>query len=102
MPHDQQNPSNWYTFATRPERVSWMRLRRHLAAMPGASLVDVCCDYMCEAAIVFVYAGRRFAVELKEDRFEFSVAGSNCPEEAKDAVMRHADEMLACPTPAPG
>jgi hypothetical protein len=70
--------------------------------MPGAALVDVCCDYMTEAAIVFVYAGQRFAVELAQGGYEFSVADPRCPQEVTDAVLRYAEEMLACPAPSHG
>lgn len=79
-----------------------MRLRRHLSAMPGATLVDVCCEYMTEVAIVLVYGEQRFAIELLDDQFEFSVADAQCPQDLKDAVLRYADEMLACPSPSDG
>ena len=85
----------WRTFAARPERVSWVRLRRHLDAMPGAGLVDLACDRMTEAALVFTYRGHRFGVDLRDGAFRFGVEDPACPDDVLRDVLSHADAMLA-------
>jgi hypothetical protein len=87
--------AGWRLFATRPERVSWVRLRRHLDAMPGAALVDLACDRMNEAALVFTYRGHRFGVDLRDAAFRFSVEDPACPDEVLREVLSYADGMLA-------
>ena len=59
----------WQRFAVRPENVSWMRLRRHLNAIPGAEVVDLACDRMNETAVIFTYRGHRFPVDLQDGGF---------------------------------
>jgi hypothetical protein len=85
----------WRLFATRPERVSWVRLRRHLDAMPGGALVDVACDRMTEAALVFTYRGHRFGVDLHDGSFRFNVGDPACPDDVLREVLAYADAMLA-------
>src|SRR5215207_4003608 len=87
--------SGWRLFATRPERVSWMRLRRHLVAMPGAGFVDLACDRMNEAALVFTYRGHRFGVDLHDAAFRFNVEDGACPHDVLREVLAYADRMLA-------
>jgi hypothetical protein len=89
----------WRAFATRPEKVSWMRLRRHLTAIPGATMVDLACDRMNEAALIITYRGHRFAIDLHDGRFRFSVQDPACPDEILRDVLVHADQLLA-PTPS--
>src|SRR5687767_1428020 len=86
----------WRMFATRAERVSWVRLRRHLNAMPGGALVDIACDRMTEAALVFTYRGHRFGVDLRGDgAFRFHVEDPACPDDVLREVLAYADGMLA-------
>lgn len=85
----------WRLFATRAERVSWARLRRHLDGMPGAALVDVTCDRMTEAALIFTYRGHRFGVDQRDGAFRFNVEDSACPDEVLREVLAYADGMLA-------
>jgi hypothetical protein len=87
--------AGWRMFARRPESVSWMRLRRHLDDMPGAGLVDVACDRMHEAALIFTYAGHRFGVDLREGAFRFNVEDPDCPDDVLSGVLAHADTFLA-------
>ena len=87
--------AGWRLFARRPERVSWVRLRRHLNAMPGAAVVDLACDRMNEAAVVFTYGGHRFGVDLHDAAFRFTVEDPACPDDVLLEVLAHADAMLA-------
>ena len=84
----------WQQFAMRPEKVSWMRLRRHLASMPGAALVDVACDRMNEAALIFTFRNHRFGVDLHEGAFRYSVEDPDCPEDVLAEVLAFAGAML--------
>lgn len=86
--------SGWRLFATRRESVSWVRLRRHLDDMPGAALVDVACDRMNEAALIFTYRGHRFGIELVDDAFRFTVEDETCPDNVLKDVLGYADRML--------
>src|SRR3712207_3166595 len=65
--------SGWRQFAKRPETISWVRLRRHLANMPGAELVDVACDRLNEAALIFTFRGHRFGVDVFEGAYRLTV-----------------------------
>ena len=99
--------SGWRHFAARAESVSWMRLRRHLNAMPGAAFVDVACDRMNEAALVFTFGGHRFGVDLHEGAYRFTVQDPACPDEVLREVVAYAERLLgsgsrACPHPADG
>lgn len=87
--------SGWRLFARRAEAVSWMRLRRHLADMPGAGFVDLACDRMNEAALVFTYASHRFGVDLCDGAFRFNVEDPACPDAVLREVLAYADRMLA-------
>ena len=87
--------AGWRLFARRPEAVSWMRLRRHLDVMPGAGLVDLACDRMNEAALVFTYAGHRFGVDLHDGEFRFSVEDPACPDPVLLELRAYADRLLA-------
>jgi hypothetical protein len=84
----------WTPFAALPETVSWVRLRRHLDAMPGGALVDVACDRMNEAALVFTYRGHRFRVDLYEDTFRFNVEDANCPQDVLREVVAYAEQLV--------
>jgi hypothetical protein len=86
--------TSWKTFAALPETVSWVRLRRHLDVMTGAALVDVTCDRMNEAALVFTYRGHRFGVDLHEDAFRFNVEDPNCPHDVLREVTAYAGELV--------
>jgi hypothetical protein len=81
-------------FATFPETVSWVRLRRHLEAMPGGTLVDLACDRMNEAALIFTYRGHRFGVDLEEDAFRFNVEDADCPQEVLREVIAYAERLV--------
>jgi hypothetical protein len=85
---------SWKEFATFPETVSWVRLRRHVDAMPGGALVDVACDRMNEAALVFTYRGHRFGVDLHEDAFRFSVEDANCPPDVRGDVLAYVEQLV--------
>jgi hypothetical protein len=87
--------SGWRLFARRAERVSWMRLRRHLSTMPGGGFVDLACDRMNEAALVFTYRGHRFGVDLHDAAFRFNVEDPACPDDVLREVLAYADGMLA-------
>ena len=87
--------AGWRLFARRPEAVSWMRLRRHLSDMPDAGFVDLACDRMNEAALVFTYAGHRFGVDLHDGTFRFNVEDPACPDAVLREVLAYADRMLA-------
>src|SRR4051812_4079838 len=86
--------SGWRNFALRPENVSWMRLRRHLGEMPGAALVDLACDRMTEAALVFTYRNHRFGVDLHGGMFRFNAEDPNCPDDVLREVLAYADGLL--------
>jgi hypothetical protein len=85
--------AGWRLFATRPETVSWMRLRRHLNEMPGAAFVDVACDRLNEAALIFNYRGHRFGVDLADARFRFNVEDPHCPDELLAEVLAYAERL---------
>ena len=87
----------WRTFARRPETVSWVRLRRHLNEMPAAGFVDLACDRMNEAALVFTYRGHRFGVDLHEDAYRFNVQDPACPDEILREVVGYAERLLGSP-----
>jgi hypothetical protein len=91
-------------FATRPEAVSWMRLRRHLNDMPGAVFVDLACDRMSEAALVFTYRDHRFGVDLHDGAYRFTVENPACPGEVLGEVVTYAEQLLrpGPRLPAPG
>ncbi len=91
--HDRSN--GWRQFARRPERVSWMRLRRHLNGMPGAGFVDLACDRMNEAALIFTYRGHRFGVDLDDGVFQFNAEDAACPDEVLREVLAYADALVA-------
>ena len=93
--------SGWRHFATRPEAVSWMRLRRHLNAMPGADFVDLACDRMNEAALIFTLRDHRLGVDLHEGSYRFTVENPACPDDVLREVLAYADELLR-PTRLPG
>jgi hypothetical protein len=86
--------AGWRQFAARPENVSWVRLRRHLNEMPDAAFVDVACDRMNEAALIFTYQGHRFGIDLRDGSFRFNVEDPNCPDAALREVLAYADQML--------
>jgi hypothetical protein len=86
-------------FAALPETVSWMRLRRHLDAMPGGALVDLACDRMNEAALVFTFHGHRFGIELHDGVFHFNVEDAACPEHVLREVFAYAEQLVK---PRPG
>jgi hypothetical protein len=86
--------SNWKQFASLPETVSWVRLRRHLDAMPGGALVDVACDRMNEAALIFTYRGQRLGVDLHDDVFRFNVEDPDCPEDVLREVVAYAGQLV--------
>ena len=67
---------------------------RHLTNMPGATLVDVACDRMNEAALIFMYRNQRFGVDLHDGAFRFSVEDPNCPAEMLSEVLTFAEAML--------
>ena len=77
----------WRVFATRPERVSWFKLRRRLAETREFALADVACDRMNEAALVFTFRGHRFGIDLHEGQFRFSVEDPSCPDEVLHDVL---------------
>jgi hypothetical protein len=81
--------SGWRQFASRPETISWVRLRRHIDAMAGAALVDVACDRMNEAALIFTYRGHRFGLDLQDGAFRFTVEDPNCPDDILREVIAH-------------
>ena len=89
--------AGWRQFAARPENVSWVRLRRHLNEMPGAALVDVACDRMNEAALIFTHRGHRFGIDLNEGTFRFNVEDPNCSDDVLREVLAYADQMLRPP-----
>ena len=97
-----ERQDGWRQFATRRESVSWMRLRRHLDEMPNAGLVNVACDRMNEAALVFVYRGHRFGIDLRDGSFRFNVEDPTCPDEVLREVLAHADRLLAPSAPRDG
>ena len=84
----------WRRFAVLPETVSWMRVRRHFTAMPGANLVDLACDRMNEAALIFVYEECRFAVDLEGEQFRFSVENPECPDAVLREVLQYAAQLM--------
>jgi hypothetical protein len=86
--------AGWRQFGVRAENVSWVRLRRHLDEMPDAQFVDVACDRMNEAALIFTYAGHRFGVDLHDGAFRFNVEDPTCPEDILREVLAYADQML--------
>jgi hypothetical protein len=88
-----ERDGGWRRFATRGENVSWVRLRRHLDAMPGAAVVDVACDRMNEAALVFTYAGHRFGIDLNDGRFRFNVEDPACPDAILHEVLAYVDRL---------
>ena len=90
----EKTPVSWTRFATFPEAVSWVRLRRHLDTMPGGALVDVACDRMNEAALIFTYRGHRFGVDLHEDVFRFNVEDANCPQDVLREVVAYAEQLV--------
>ena len=92
---DERIAGGWRRFASRREAVSWMRLRRHLDQMPGAGFVDLACDRMNEAALIFTYRGHRFGVDLQEGGFHFAVEDPACPDEVLHDVLGYADRLLA-------
>ena len=92
VPDDARSP--WRHFASLPETVSWVRLRRHVDAMPGGALVDVACDRMNEAALVFIYRGHRFGVDLHDDAFRFSVEDPDCPADVLSDVLAYAEQLV--------
>ena len=79
-----------------------MRLRRHLVDMPNAALVDVACDRMNEAALIFTYRGHRFGVDLREGSYRFNVEDPTCPDDVLRDVLSFADQLLAPATPRDG
>ena len=87
--------NGWRRFAKRAETVSWMRLRRHLSDMPGAGFVDLACDRMNEAALIFTYRGHRFGVDLDNAEFRFNVEDPACPDDVLREVLTYADQLLA-------
>ena len=90
---DDRSPG-WRLFATRPETASWMRVRRHLNDMPGAAVVDLACDRMNEAALIFTYRGHRFGVDLADGQFRFNVEDPACPDEVLEEVVRYAEQLI--------
>ena len=90
MAHD----GDWQEFARFGETVSWVRLRRHLDQMPGGQLVDLACDRMNEAALIFTYGGQRFAVDLTEQGFVFSVQETDAPVSVLADVIAYASKIL--------
>lgn len=85
--------SGWRQFAARPENVSWVRLRRHLSQMPGAELVDIACDRMNEAALIFTFKGHRFGVDLHQGTFRFTVEDPRCPDDVLREVYHYATHL---------
>jgi len=68
--------------------------------MPDAAFVDVACDPMNEAALIFAYRGHRFGVDLHDGRFRFNVDDPACPDDILEKVLSYADQMLSgvpCP-----
>ena len=90
----QMRPSSWHEFATLPETVSLMRLRRHLDAMPGGMLVDIACDRLNEAALIFTFRGHRFGVDLHELQFRFNVEDANCPDDVLGEVLAYIRQFV--------
>ena len=86
--------TNWKQFAAAPETVSWMRLRRHLDPMPGASVVDLACDRMNEAALVFTYRGHRFGIDLHDGKFRLHVEDATCPDDVLHDVVEYAGQLV--------
>jgi hypothetical protein len=84
----------WREFATRRESVSWMRLRRHLTTMPEAGLIDLACDRMNEAAMIFTYRCHRFGVDVCDGSFRFSVEDPACPDEVLGEVLSYVDQLF--------
>ena len=62
--------------------------------MPGARFVDVACDRMNEAALVFVYQNHRFGVDLDEVGYRFNVEDPTCPETVLREVVAYAQVLL--------
>jgi hypothetical protein len=88
--------TSWRQFAASPETVSWMRLRRHLDAMPGGALVDLACDRMNEAALVFTYREHRFGVDSRDGEFRLNVEDPNCPEDVRHDVIEYVKQLVKC------
>ena len=70
--------------------------------MPNAALVDVACDRMNEAALVFVYRGHRFGIDLREGNFRFNVEDPTCPDDVLSDVVAYADQLLEPSGPRDG
>jgi hypothetical protein len=62
--------------------------------MPGGTLVDVACDRMNEAALIFTYRAHRFSVDLHGDAFRFSVEDANCPADVLREVLAYAEQLV--------
>ena len=71
-----------------------MRLRRHFDAMPGGSLVDLACDRMNEAALVFTYRGHRFGIDLHDGVFRFNVEDTACTDDVLREVVTYAEQLV--------
>ena len=84
----------WRRFAVWPERVSWMRVRRHFDAMPSAAFVDLACDRMNEAALIFTYRSHRFGIDLDNGSYRFNVEDPACPEDILREVLGYAGQLM--------
>ena len=62
--------------------------------MPGGQLVDLACDRMNEAALIFTYAGERFAVDLSDGAFRFTVENPAASQTALAEVIAYAEQLL--------
>jgi hypothetical protein len=70
--------------------------------MPTARFVDLACDRMNEAALVFIYRGQRFGVDLDDGGYRFNVEDPDCPDDVLREVVAHAEQLLGSHRPAGG
>jgi hypothetical protein len=81
-------------FAALPRRAPWLRLRQHLAALPGVALGEFLTDHMTEGWLDFTYGAHDFTVNDQFGEYWFFVADAGAPEDLLRGLVEYFERLL--------
>jgi hypothetical protein len=91
---DERTSDGSRLFGRLPKTAGWQRLRDHVAALPGAEIVNFVNEGIAPAWFDFVYSDHRFVVRNGGDSYCFLVAEPGCSEVSLYQVGTHCETLL--------
>lgn len=81
-------------FCKFPQTRFWYEVRQHLAALPGAIVVDATDALGVGSWIDFTYRGHAFTINADSGEFVFFAEDCDCPESVLAEIAAHFESFL--------